>query len=150
MRNNTGKVAEMASDVNPIHDRKTMHLLESPDGGMRDTVSVSDACGATDLCAGLVWIAPGATIHEDSHPFDEVYYVIRGTGELILDGAPHVMTEGDIVHIPSPITHRVHNPSDHVFEIFWCIGGSMAQLPGVADELAKWPTVNAAEGWHLA
>jgi quercetin dioxygenase-like cupin family protein len=140
----------MAGNVDPIHARKSMQLLESPDGGMRDTVLVSDACGANDLCAGLVWVAPGATIHEDSHPYDEVYYVIRGTADLILDGVPHVMAQGDVIHIPSPIKHRVHNPSDEVFEIFWCIGGSMATLPGVWDELSKWPTVNRDEGWHLS
>jgi oxalate decarboxylase/phosphoglucose isomerase-like protein (cupin superfamily) len=60
------------------------------------------------------------------------------------------MRQGDVVHIPSPITHRVHNPSDQVFEIFWCIGGSMARLPGVWEELSKWPTVNPDEGWHLS
>jgi quercetin dioxygenase-like cupin family protein len=140
----------MGKNADPIHDRKSMNLLESPDGGMRDTVMLSDACGANDLCAGLVWIAPGAMIHEDSHPFDEVYYVVRGTADLILAGEHHVMRQGDVVHIPSPITHRVHNTSSEVFEIFWCIGGSMADLPGVYDEMSKWPSVSPSDGWHLS
>ena len=35
-------------------------------------------------------------------------------------------------------------------QVFWCIGGSMARLPGVWEELSKWPTVNPDEGWHLS
>lgn len=124
--------------------------MESPDGGMRDAVLVADAHGAKSLCAGFVWVAPGATIHEDSHPVDEVYYVVRGTAELILDGVRHVMTAGDVVNILSPQKHRIHNFSDEVFEIFWCLGGAMSELPGVPEELARWPRVEATQGWHVA
>lgn len=136
-------------DDNPIRTVESEELLESPDGGMRDTVLIADAHGAKNLCAGFVWIAPGATIHEDSHPFDEVYYVVRGTAEIILDGVRHVMKAGDVVNIRSPQLHRVHNFSDEVFEIFWCIGGPMGELPGVAEELSKWPRVDVKQGWHL-
>jgi quercetin dioxygenase-like cupin family protein len=97
-----------------------------------------------------VWIAPGSTIHEDSHPFDEVYYVIRGTAEVLLDGVAHTMKPGEVVNIPATVKHRVHNFSDEVFEIFWCIGGAMSELPGVEEELAKWPSVDATTGWHIA
>ncbi|MBM7789619.1 cupin domain-containing protein [Tenggerimyces flavus] len=124
-------------------------IIESPDGGMRDVVLIADALGAKNLCAGFVWIAPGATIHEDAHPFDEVYYVVRGTAEIILEGVRHVMTSGDVINIPATRRHRVHNFSDEVFEIFWCIGGAMSQLEGVEEELATWPRVDATKGWHL-
>jgi quercetin dioxygenase-like cupin family protein len=138
----------MTLDGNPIR-RMGTEILESPDGGMRDVVLVADAEGARNLSAGLVWIAPGNTIHEDSHPFDEVYYVVRGTAELILDGERHVMRAGDIVKILATRVHRVHNSSDEVFEIFWCIGGPLSEMAGVETELASWPRVDAAEGWHL-
>lgn len=139
----------MGVDANPIRTITAEELLESPDGGMRDTVMIADVHGAKNLCAGFVWIAPGATIHEDSHPFDEVYYVVRGTAEIILDGERHVMKQGDVVNIASPRKHRVHNFSDGVFEIFWCIGGAMSELPGVSEELATWPRVDGTAGWHL-
>jgi quercetin dioxygenase-like cupin family protein len=124
-------------------------LLESPDGGMRDSVLISNAtCGAKDLSGGLVWISPGATIHEDSHPFDEAYYVVRGDAEVTVAGKTHVVTTGDVVFLPAEAKHVVHNPGSTVFEIFWCIGGPWGQLPGVENELARWPRVDAATGWH--
>jgi quercetin dioxygenase-like cupin family protein len=139
----------MASSTT-IRSFRTEGVIESPDGGMRDTVLVADEVGAKNLCAGLVWIAPGSTIHEDAHPFDEVYYVVRGSAEVILDGVAHTMTSGDVVNIPATVRHRVHNSSDEVFEIFWCIGGALSDMPGVAEEMAKWADVDPATGWHVA
>jgi len=140
----------MSSDGNTIRSIRTEAVVESPDGAMRDTILVSDVNGARNLCAGLVWIAPGATIHEDSHPFDEVYYVVRGTAEILLEDVPHTMTAGDVVNIPATKRHRVHNSSHEVFELFWCIGGAMSELPGVEEELSTWAKVEAAVGWHVA
>lgn len=139
----------MTLTANPIRHVES-EVLESPDGGMRDIVLVADADGAQSLSAGLVWIAPGSTIHEDSHPFDEVYYVVRGTAELILEGVRHVMRPGDVVKILATKVHRVHNFSDEVFEIFWCIGGPLSDMPGVEAELATWPRVDATQGWHVS
>ena len=76
-------------------------MLESPDGGMRDTVMVTDdTCGARDVSAGQVWVKAGFEIHEDTHSFDEVYYVVAGRAQLILAGEPHEMKAGDIVYGP--------------------------------------------------
>ena len=138
-------------DDNPIRTLDTESLLESPDGGMRDVVMVAEPVGAKNLCAGLVWVSPGTTIHEDAHPFDEVYYVVRGSAELILEGVRYVMTAGNVINIPAAKKHRVHNFSEtEVFEIFWCIGGAMGAMPGVSEEMAKWNIVDASKGWHLA
>jgi quercetin dioxygenase-like cupin family protein len=123
-------------------------VVESPDHGMRDSVLIDDKCGAKDFTAGLVWVAPHSTIHEDAHPFDEAYYVVRGTAEVILSGEIFNVKAGDVVFLPAEARHRVHNPTAEVFEIFWCIGGPMSALPGVPEELAKWPAVDADSGWH--
>jgi mannose-6-phosphate isomerase-like protein (cupin superfamily) len=125
-------------------------LLESPDGIMRDSVLVSAANGARDLSAGIVWVAPQSTIHEDTHDFDEVYYVIRGQANVVADGVPHAMSAGDAVLIPSGVSHRVENPNDSVFEIFWCIAAGWEALQAIQEELGKWPIVDASSGWHTA
>jgi mannose-6-phosphate isomerase-like protein (cupin superfamily) len=122
-------------------------MLESPDGAMRDSVFVNAARG---LSAGIVWVAPGTTIHEDEHDFDEVYYVIRGEADVVVEDVPHRMKAGNVVVIPAHRRHRVHNPTEEVFEIFWCLGTSWENLEGVAEELGKWPVVDSSSGWHVA
>ena len=124
-------------------------MLESPDGGMRDTVLVTDdSCGARDVSAGQVWVKAGSEIHEDTHSFDEVYYVIAGRAQLILAGEPHEMKAGDIVYIPNGIRHKILNPNKETFQIAWIISTLWSSMPDVKAELGKWPAVDAATGWH--
>jgi mannose-6-phosphate isomerase-like protein (cupin superfamily) len=125
-------------------------MLESPDGAMRDSVLVDAKSGAKGMSAGIVWVAPNSTIHEDEHEFDEVYYVIRGEADVVVEGVPHRMKAGNVVLIPAGRRHRVHNPTDEVFEIFWCIATSWENLERIEEELGKWPVVDAAAGWHLS
>ncbi len=134
-------------DSQVVTDLSEVDMLESPDGIMRDSVFVTKARG---MSAGLVWVAPGSTIHEDEHEFDEVYYVVRGEADVVIEDVPHRMKPGNVVLIPARRRHHVHNPGDEVFEIFWCIGTSWDNLDGIEEELGKWPVVDSASGWHTA
>ncbi len=126
-------------------------LLEAPGDTMRDTVLISDArCGAQNIAGGLVWVAPGGRIHEDTHPFDEAYYVVRGRAQLVADGKPLVMKGGDVVCIPAGVSHYIQNDPGEVFEIFWCIGTRWEDLDTAVAELDTWPHVDPASGWHVA
>jgi mannose-6-phosphate isomerase-like protein (cupin superfamily) len=124
-------------------------MVESPDGGMRDSVLVTDeTCGARDVSAGLVWVKPGSEIHEDTHTFDEVYYVIAGRAQLVLAGEASAMKAGDIVYIPNGIRHRIVNPHREAFQIAWIIATRWSSMPDVKAELGRWPTVDPTTGWH--
>ncbi len=35
----------------------------------------------------------------------ELYYVLEGGGEVVLDGVPHPVTKGSLVHIPPGVVH---------------------------------------------
>ena len=141
----------MDSDRTVIFRYRERDLLESPDGMMRDSVLVTDQTAGTEsVSAGLVWVHPHGEIHEDVHAFDEVYYVIRGRAEVIMDARTVPTMAGDVVLIPKGIRHRIHNPTDEVFQIFWLISTNWAALPGVQHELGQWPVVPADSGWHLA
>jgi len=125
-------------------------MLESPDGVMRDSVFVDASTGARDMTAGIVWVAPGSRIHEDSHAFDEVYYVIRGEADVVVEDVPHRMREGDVVLIQTGRRHHVHNPTDEVFAIFWCIAAGWETLSQIQTELGTWPVIDKTTGWHLS
>jgi mannose-6-phosphate isomerase-like protein (cupin superfamily) len=124
-------------------------MLESRDGVMRDSVFVDASTGAQDMTAGIVWVQPNATIHEDSHDFDEVYYVIRGQADVVIEDVSHRMEAGNVVLVPKHKRHRVQNPTDEVFEIFWCLAASWETLEAIREELGTWPVVDSTTGWHL-
>ncbi|HEV8403357.1 MAG TPA: cupin domain-containing protein [Candidatus Limnocylindrales bacterium] len=51
--------------------------------------------------------APGHT-----HVNDEVFFVDSGEGEVLLDGVPHTIGPGTLVHTPGDMEHSVHTTSD--------------------------------------
>ena len=126
-------------------------LLESPDGMMRDSILITnDTCGSDNVSAGLVWVHPHGEIHEDTHAFDEVYYVIRGSAEVVMDGSSVPAAAGDVVFIRAGVRHRIANPTDETFQIFWLIATRWGDLHSVKEELGRWPHVPFAKGWHVA
>jgi quercetin dioxygenase-like cupin family protein len=54
----------------------------------------------------------GASIHEHSHPQEEVYEVIEGELELTIDGAPQVACPGIVGIVPSNARHSVKALTD--------------------------------------
>jgi quercetin dioxygenase-like cupin family protein len=49
----------------------------------------------------------GATIHEHSHPQEEVYEVIEGELELTIDGVAEIARPGVVAIVPSNCRHSV-------------------------------------------
>lgn len=48
-----------------------------------------------------------ATIHEHFHPEEEVYEVIEGELEIVIDGVPHIARPGLVAIVPSNARHFV-------------------------------------------
>lgn len=140
----------MTEDLNVVFRYGEHDLLESPDGMMRDSILVTDeTAGTKSVSAGLVWVHPHGEIHEDTHAFDEVYYVIEGRANVVMDGRAVPIAAGEVVLIPKGIKHRIDNPNDEVFKIFWLISTNWGDLQSVQRELGTWPIVDTASGWHL-
>lgn len=126
-------------------------MVESPDGGMRDSVILTDTtCGAPDMAGGMVWVKGHSEIHEDTHPFSETYYVVSGQATLIAADVTSEMKAGDVVFIPRGIRHRIDNPHDETFQIFWLIATRWSDLHETVAELSTWREVDSASGWHVA
>jgi quercetin dioxygenase-like cupin family protein len=54
----------------------------------------------------------GASIHEHSHPQEEVYEVTEGELELTIDGVPQIAKQGFVVIVPANAHHSVKALSD--------------------------------------
>ena len=51
-------------------------------------------------------IEAGAKLPEHSHPHEQIVNMLDGTYELIVDGASHVLSAGDVLVIPGGASHR--------------------------------------------
>jgi transcriptional regulator with XRE-family HTH domain len=73
-----------------------------------------------NIDARLAIVAPGGGSEGDySHPGEEFGFVVKGTLELTVDGATHILHAGDTFYFHSTRPHRFRNPSDENVEILW-------------------------------
>ena len=52
-------------------------------------------------------MAPGETFALHCHPQPEVYFGLEGTGEVLIDGTPHLLAPGVALYIPGGAVHGV-------------------------------------------
>jgi AraC family L-rhamnose operon regulatory protein RhaS len=50
---------------------------------------------------------PGFRMPASRHDFLEVFYVLRGTGRFVIEGASHACQDGDVVAIPTGHLHQI-------------------------------------------
>ena len=49
----------------------------------------------------------GQALSEHSAPFDAMVQVMEGTGEILIDGKPHILNAGETIIMPANISHAV-------------------------------------------
>jgi quercetin dioxygenase-like cupin family protein len=52
-------------------------------------------------------------VHDDA---EQVYYVLRGQGKMIVDDETYPIREGDVIYLPPGVRHRAVNDSDDWME----------------------------------
>jgi quercetin dioxygenase-like cupin family protein len=60
-----------------------------------------------ELVCGVAMLAEGETFSLHSHPEAEVYFGLEGSGEVMIDGMPHVLAPGVALYIPGGAVHGV-------------------------------------------
>lgn len=74
-----------------------------------------ETCGAEHLSAGLFWLAPGQKTEADIHPdAEEIYYVVSGSGQLMMDGEVFRLEEGMTVFIQAGANHQSFNGDEEL------------------------------------
>jgi quercetin dioxygenase-like cupin family protein len=66
-------------------------------------------CESVTQFIGLV---PPGRAPDHFHPYDEVIYVLEGTGVLYADGAEAGLSAGSCVHLPARLVHCLANTGD--------------------------------------
>ena len=110
--------------------------MQQAGGGVRDLKLIYPETGfdAMTLCLGVVEIDPGHHSPLHRHRCEEVYYVVRGAGELESDGRRYPLAPGCAVLNRPGVVHRVHNTGDETIQLVVVAGVMLVPL------LPAWPT----------
>jgi mannose-6-phosphate isomerase-like protein (cupin superfamily) len=90
--------------------------LETQGGYFIDVVS------RRGIQAGIMRLHDGEDDTQGPHSVDEVYYVIKGSGLIKINGEDHSIKQGTSIFVPAKTEHKFHgNRQDLV--IFYVLGG---------------------------
>jgi len=89
-------------------------------GTSPDTLEVPDkeaACLQSLKFVSLAWLQPRLSYEPHSHSdFEELYYIIKGRGEIRIDNKKENIEEGDLIYIPPGSEHEIINDGKEVME----------------------------------
>jgi mannose-6-phosphate isomerase-like protein (cupin superfamily) len=110
--------------------------MQQAGGAVRDLKLIYPETGfdAMTLCLGVVEIDPGHHSPLHRHRCEEVYYVVRGSGELESDDCRHALSPGCAVLNRPGVLHRVFNTGTEVLQLVVVAGIMLVPL------LPAWPT----------
>jgi quercetin dioxygenase-like cupin family protein len=78
---------------------------------------------ATAYSMGMVTLEPkGGQVPWHNQEQEEVYFVIKGAGEMCLGQERQTLTAGQTVYIPSGVFHQLTNTGDASIEFLYCYG----------------------------
>ena len=60
----------------------------------------------------LVFFAPRGTDYQTFHDDDELYFIVRGSGQLVIDGETFDCATGDAFFVEAKVAHHFENFSD--------------------------------------
>lgn len=84
---------------------------------------------ADGLTLGVSELAPGGWLGLHRHEPAEVYYVVAGSGVVVVDGHEHQVAAGSAVHIAGDAEHGVRNTGDDVLRVVYAFAvGSFSEV----------------------
>jgi mannose-6-phosphate isomerase-like protein (cupin superfamily) len=115
--------------------------MQQSSGAVRDLKLIYPETGfdAMTLCLGLVEIDPGHHSPLHRHRCEEVYYVVRGSGELESDGKRYPISPGCAVMNRPGVIHRVYNTGNETIQLVVVAGIMLVPL------WPQWPTPSPYE-----
>jgi mannose-6-phosphate isomerase-like protein (cupin superfamily) len=88
-----------------------------------------DGATTDSLTAGVTELEPGGWLGHHRHRPAEVYYVVHGTGIVVLGEDERVVGAGSAVFIPGNLEHGIRNTGDTQLRFFYAFAvGSFAEV----------------------
>lgn len=131
----------MAQHPEWVMDSQDFPVFLAPNKARRVNVLVSkEHCDAQHISAGLFWLAPGRQTDDDVHPdAEEIYYVVSGTGRLVMDGEEFRVSKGNTVFIPAGVNHQSFNDGEEDLCYFYAFSPPPSGKP--KQEVENWTQI---------
>jgi len=97
----------------------TLHWQTLFSGGLTNTDS---------LTCGIALIHPGEHFALHCHAHAEVYFGLEGTGTVMIDGAPHILSPGVALFIPGNAEHGVPSVTEPLRWFYTFAADSFAEI----------------------
>ena len=118
------------------------HLVHFRDGG-NIFIKLGSATGSEDLAIGTQQVMVGSGIPVHRHlKMDEVFWVLEGSGTVILNDVRFPLEKGATIFIPRNTWHGFENP-DHELLLLWVV--TPAGLDGFFRETCSPPGAPAKQ-----
>jgi mannose-6-phosphate isomerase-like protein (cupin superfamily) len=95
---------------------------------LKDLLSQLDGSGyfidfitTKGIQAGIIRLHANEKDTQEPHSVDEVYYVIEGSGLIILRGESHPIKQGTCIFVPGGMEHRFYGNAQDLL-IFYALG----------------------------
>ena len=85
----------------------------------RTLISADESTPTEALTTGVAEISPGDQLNVHSHTPAEVYYILAGTGEIVIDGESSLVKSGTAIYIPSNALHSLKNTGKTLLRLFY-------------------------------
>jgi quercetin dioxygenase-like cupin family protein len=111
---------DTASGGSVVSSDEGEHLVHFRDHG-NIVIKVGSATGSENLALGTqqVTVAAGIPVHRHFH-MDEAFYVLEGSGVVILNDVHRSFEKGGTIFIPKNSWHGFLNP-DHELLLLWAV-----------------------------
>ena len=68
----------------------------------------------------VFYVPPHVILEPGSHPTEECYFILRGSGTMTLAGEKVAVKAGMFIHLPSWCEHGIENTGDENLEVLIC------------------------------
>lgn len=83
----------------------------------RDVLLIQET---VNIVTGITIIHPKSRTRGHAHPQrEEHYFVLTGSGYIMLNDEKYLITKGDDIYVPPISVHTIFNPNDEPLEFFW-------------------------------
>ena len=117
-----GALAQSATDV--------VSYQSGPNGTRLDVLFDGPTMGA-EVDVGQLTFPPGTNSGDHSHGVVEIFYILEGTLEHVVNGESHILTEGMLGYVKPPdVVNHIVNPAGPPTKVLviWAPGGEAARI----------------------